>query len=194
MSDNAHSDRVSDEEIDINDEIIEAVENNQLPDRAGSPVGDVVQEVIEETNLHFSDVSEAMRELFFNGVLYQPSRTTVADTWIEPEERDDDQVMSDLESAPVQVVDSDLYEVTALDDANLLGHLDATEGEPLEKGEIVSPSVLADLTEEFQREFGDTDARLSFVRAEGKSMTLVCLRPWTGDGNEAVVMPVKVEA
>ena len=102
--------------------------------------------------------------------------------------------MSDLESAPVQVVDADPYEVTALDDANLLGHLDASDAEPLEKGEIVSPGLLANLTREFQREFGDTDARLSFVRGVGESTTLVCLRPWNGDGSEAVVMPVKVEA
>jgi len=102
--------------------------------------------------------------------------------------------MSDLESAPVQVVDADPYEVTALDDANLLGHLDASDAEPLEKGEIVSPGLLANLTREFQREFGDTDARLSYVRGVVESTTFVCLRPWNGDGSEAVVMPVKVEA
>ena len=102
--------------------------------------------------------------------------------------------MAELESAPVQVVDAEPHEVTALDDANLLGHLEAGDGEHLEEGEIVSPAVLADLTEEFRREFGDTDARLSYVQGEGnESTTLVCLRPWNGDGSEAVVMPVKVE-
>ncbi|OYR80532.1 hypothetical protein DJ84_15515 [Halorubrum ezzemoulense] len=92
-----------------------------------------------------------------------------------------------------ELADADFHEVTAVDDANLLGHLKAEEEEALEKGEIISPLLLADLLEEFEAKFGDDDARLSFVESTNSGTVLVCLRPWSGDGTEAVVMPAKVE-
>ncbi|ELZ50732.1 hypothetical protein C465_05311 [Halorubrum distributum JCM 9100] len=100
---------------------------------------------------------------------------------------------SPSEFAPKQVTDADLHEITVLDDQNLLGRLEAAGQESLKMGEIVSPILLADLTETFEEEFGETDARLSFVEAEESGTVLVCLRPWDGDGTEAVVMPAKVD-
>ena len=102
--------------------------------------------------------------------------------------------MSAEEFSPEQLTDADLHEVTALDDQNLLGFLEANEEERLEKGEIVSPDLLSDLTEEFEEQFGNTDARLSYLDPGEDGLTLLCLRPWNGDGTEAVVMATKVEA
>ena len=76
----------------IQGEILAAVEKHDSDDEPGSPIVDVVQEVLEENHAHFADVAEEFKELFFHGVLYQPSRTTVASTWIEVENLDDEHV------------------------------------------------------------------------------------------------------
>ena len=74
----------------IQGEILAAVEKHDSDDEPGSPIGDVVQEVLEENHAHFADVSDEFQELFFHGVLYQPSHSTVASTWIGVEDVGDD--------------------------------------------------------------------------------------------------------
>lgn len=87
-------------EEDIPSAILRAVETHDLDDEPGSPIGHVVQEVLDGSNRHFSDVADEFRELFFHGVLYQPSTTTVATTWIEADTDDSGESVESTEKLP----------------------------------------------------------------------------------------------
>ena len=60
--------------------LFEAIAENFDEEQSGAPVGDVVQEVISEQSIDIADFGHALRELYFDGQLYQPSPTTICQT------------------------------------------------------------------------------------------------------------------
>jgi len=89
-------------------------------------------------------------------------------------------------------IDGDAVDVEAREEAAIVGKLETEE--PLSSGEIVSPDALERAIAEFREEFGPTDARLSFAVGEDGGLPLLALRPFDGDGDEAIVLATKVEA
>lgn len=103
--------------------------------------------------------------------------------------------MSALEVVDVRdVVPDDEATIETFDDRNIHATMHLQNGARFEGGEIVSPLLLRELTNEFEKRYGAlTDARLSIAVDPDNELPIVVLRPVDGDDDEGVVMCTKVE-
>ncbi|WEL29817.1 hypothetical protein [Haloferax volcanii] len=66
-----------DVDVEAEQAILETIGDLSDPERCGVPAGKVIETVLEKPTIDVADVGQALRDLYFNGDIYQPSGLTL---------------------------------------------------------------------------------------------------------------------